>query len=159
MIVISTIFVWLFFLLGVAAHTYWQANKSAKNQFTPWQSVTQYLNRYSGIIIVRTVIAIVIYGIWWSNPDALLKLSTAMAAKAQGAGWEKAAIVFGAIRISPLNVFVALGFGVSTDAILFMLAKYIPGFKSVVPDFPVEPEFTDAGAVAREQKKTEEGNK
>jgi hypothetical protein len=101
----NTLFVWLFFLLGVAVHTYWQANKSAQSKFTPWQSITQYLTRYSGIIVVRVVVGIGIYGIWFTNPNALLNLSTAMAAKAQGAGWEKASIVLGAIHIDPLNIF------------------------------------------------------
>jgi hypothetical protein len=48
---------------------------------------------------------------------------------------------------------VALIFGVCLDLVLFALAKYIPGFKSVVPDFPVEPEVLDAGKVIDEQKK------
>jgi hypothetical protein len=98
-------------------------------------------------------VGIGIYGIWFTNPNALLNLSTAMAAKAQGAGWEKASIVLGAIHIDPLNIFVALIFGVCLDLVLFALAKYIPGFKSVVPDFPVEPEVLDAGKVIDEQKK------
>lgn len=132
----NTIFVWLFFLLGVVAHTFWQADKSVTNRVTPWNTMTQYLNRYAGLIIIRTVIGIGVYGLWWSNPDFVTNFTAAMAAKAQGAGWDKAAIVFGVLKVSSRNIFVALLFGASLDGVLFFAAKYVPGFKSVVPDIP-----------------------
>lgn len=136
---LNTIFVWIFFLLGVAAHTYWQADKSVTNRVTPWNTITQYLNRYSGLILIRTIIGIGIYGLWWSNPDFVTNITAAMAAKAQGVGWDKAAIVFSVLKVSSHNVFVALLFGASLDGVLYFAAKYVPGFKSVVPDIPEYP--------------------
>lgn len=154
----NTIFVWLCYFFGVAMHAWYQAYRSSQNSYTPWKTVSDYLNRYTPLIIIRVLCGIVIYGVWWRNPEAVPQITAAMAAKVQGIGWGNAAVIFAYVKISPHDIFTALGFGLSLDGVLYFLAKYVPGFKSIVPDLPPNISIVDAGKVIDEQaKKTSAG--
>jgi hypothetical protein len=116
----------------VAAHTWWRAERSKKNPRTPWQSLPEYFRHYAHIIVLRTLFGVVIFGVWMRNPDALAKL----AYLAKDAGWNVVAGAMEHLAVSPHDIFVALGFGLLLDLILYLLARYIPGFKKVLPDAP-----------------------
>lgn len=134
---INDLFVWIFVLSGVGVHVWFWAWKS-KNSLNPrtCSSILEYLQRYAPVIVIRTLVNLALYGLWFTNPDSLLKMALTGTDKLHQAGWDKLAWFLSALPLSPRNIFVALLYGLSADIVLFALAKYVPMFKEIVPDLP-----------------------
>lgn len=128
----------LFFVLfGMGLHTWWQADRSKNNPHTLSNSIKEYLTKYAPIIAIRAFFVIMIFGIWWKNPNAVSGIVSMLSSKAHSIGWEKIAVILSFFDLSPKNIFMGGMFGMFQDFFLYYLARYVPGFKTAVPDLPI----------------------
>lgn len=112
---------YLFVILGEAAHVLMRAWLSSRSSLTPWNTVRDYIAAHWPPIVVRWFLALCFFAAWVESPKFL----------DQFLGRFGVSIGFDL----PLNKATAGMFGYLADSILDVAATAIPALRGVLPGY------------------------
>jgi len=114
---------WLLYFAGQAISILGRASSSASSQFTPWNSVREYIKWHWPALVFRLFACTMGFLLWWNNTaffDALLS--------------HQLGVNMGIARSVPLTPATAGIYGLLSDVLLDWLCSSIPFLKNRIPN-------------------------
>jgi len=114
---------WLLYAIGQAISILGRASASASSQFTPWNSVREYMKWHWPALVFRVFACTMGFLLWWSNTaffEALVSNSLG--------------VTLGLEKSIPLTPATAGIYGLLSDVLLDWACARIPLLKGRIPD-------------------------
>jgi hypothetical protein len=114
---------WLLYFVGQAISVLGRASSSASSQFTPWNSVREYIKWHWPALVFRVFACTMGFLLWWGNTaffDALLSNSLG--------------VTLGLQKSIPLTPATAGIYGLLSDVLLDWASAKIPFLKGQIPN-------------------------
>jgi hypothetical protein len=114
---------WLLYAIGQAISILGRASASASSQFTPWNSVREYIKWHWPALVFRVFACAMGFLLWWTNVaffDALLSNSLG--------------VTIGLQKSIPLTPATAGIYGLLSDVLLDWACAKMPFLKGRIPD-------------------------
>ena len=113
---------WLLYLVGQAISILGRASASASSQFTPWNSVREYIRWHWPALVFRVFACTMGFLLWWSNTaffDALVS--------------HQLGVNVGIEKSIPLTPATAGIYGLLSDVLIEWVCGRIPLLKGKIP--------------------------
>ena len=114
---------WLLYFAGQAISTLGRASASASSQFTPWNSVREYLKWHWPALIFRLFACTMGFLLWWNNVAFFEALMSS-----------QLGVTVGIQKSIPLTPATAGIYGLLSDVLLDWACAKIPFLKGRIPN-------------------------